>query len=164
MKTVDQVYNESIENIKKADIIGEISTRIEAITDALYQGELKDWTGDELSRAITSLAILRVNLGSELADAVAYFDISYLHRKLKYANEWKPTKEKLNKQMDRATVQDVDSAIMEKIAEDQENEIKAKHRAEQLRILYDSTETLITSMQSRLNVLKQERIEARSQT
>jgi vancomycin resistance protein YoaR len=162
MKTADQLYNESLERINTVDAITEISKKILEITNALYQNELKDWDGDKLSRAITSLAILRVNLGQEMANAVAYYDISYTYRKMRYASEWKPTKDKLNKQLKRATIQDIDSEIMQQIADEQEAELKNKHYAEQLRTLYDSTETLITAMQSRLGILKQEMYESRS--
>lgn len=162
MKTVDEVYQESCERIEKAEVVGEVAVKIREITTALYQNELRDWGGDEVSRAITSLAILRVNLGREMADSVAYFDISYLHRKITYANQWKPTKDRLNKVMTRATVQDIDSDIMGQIADEYEAELKNKHYAEQLRILYDSTETLITALQSRLGVLKQDRYESRN--
>lgn len=163
MKTVEEIYNESLERIKTVDVITEISSKIMELTNALYQSELRDWNGDQISRAITSLAVLRVNLGREMADAVAYFDISYLHRKISYANEWKPTKAELGRTMAKATVQDIDSEVMIKIAAEYENELKNKHYAEQLRILYDSTETLITSLQSRLGILKAERYESRNQ-
>lgn len=163
MKTVQEVYQESLERISRVDVITEVTCKIMEITTALYQSELKDWNGDKISRAVTSLAVLRVNLGREMADSVAYFDISYLHRKVSYANSWKPTKDRLNQEMKHATVQDIDSDIMGQISDEYENEIKNKHYAEQLRILYDSTETLITALQSRLGTLKQERFESRYQ-
>jgi hypothetical protein len=161
MKTIDQIYNESVEKINKAEVTTAISLEIKRITDALAKTELQNWSADQISRALTKLAVLRVNLGAEMADAVAYYDFSYLHRKITYASEWKPTKEKLNQVLNRATVQDIDSSIQEKIAEISFEEQQRKHYAESLRILYDSTETLITALQSRLSVLKQERAEAR---
>jgi len=164
MKSPNEIYNESLDEISKVNTINDITVKIKEITDALYKKELSNWTGDQISRAITSLAILRVNLGQDMVNASAYYDISYINRKLTYASEWKPTKAKLNAQMNKATVQDIDSEITQGIAEKQENEIKAKHYAEQLKVLYDSTETLIMAMQSRLNLLKQERFESRSQT
>lgn len=162
MKTVEEIYQESLERISSVDAITEVQGKIMEITDALYTKELSEWTGDQVSRAIASLAVLRVNLGREMSNAVAYFDISYLHRKISYANEWKPTKDALNKTMSKATVQDVESEVMQKIADEYEAELKNKHYAEQLRILYDSTETLITALQSRLGVLKAEKYESRS--
>lgn len=164
MKTTEQIFTESIEKINSNTVINEISEKIKEITEALYKLELRDWNGDQISRAITTLATLRVNLGREMVDAVAYFDMSYLHRKISYANEWKPTKSTLQKTLTRATVQDIDSEVMMKISDEYENELKNKHYAEQLRILYDSTETLITALQSRLGVLKQERYESRAQS
>ncbi len=161
MKTIEEVYKESLDRIDKAEPITEIAKEIKKVTDALAKHELSGWSADLLSRAFTKIAILRVNLGAEMANAVTYYDLSYLNRKIKYAAEWKPTKERLNKVMKRATIQDIDSEIQEKLADIQLAELKQKHYAETLRILYDSTETLITTLQSRLSVLKQERKEAR---
>jgi hypothetical protein len=159
MKTIEETYKESLERINKEPVVTRISSEIYRITEALDKTELKDWSADQLSRALASLAVLRVNLGAEMADATAFYDFSYLHRKITYASEWKPTKDKLNKVLQRATVQDIDSAIMEKIADISDKELQSKHYADRLRILYDSSETLITALQSRLGVLKQERKE-----
>jgi len=89
--------------------------------------------------------------------------MSYMYRKVRYANEWKPTKDALNKKLKRATIQDIDSEIMEKLENDLTEEQKKKHYSERMRILYDSTETLITALQSRLSILKAERYESRVQ-
>jgi len=161
MKTVKEVYEESIEKINNAGAITEIASEIKKVTEALNKFELSKWSADQLSRALTKLAVLRVNLGAEMADAVAFHDISYTHRKIKYANEWKPTKDKLNKVMTRATVQDIDSVIIDKLKKEYQDEITQKHYAERLKVMYNATATLITSLQSRLGVLKQERSEAR---
>ena len=161
MKTVEQLYKESIKKINVVSVITEVTKHIKKITDALGKTELKNWSADELSRALTTLAVLRVNLGAEMANAIAYYDFSYLRRKITYASSWKPTKDKLNKILQRATIQDIDSTIQEKMADDYVAELEHKHYAEQLKVLYSSTETLITALQSRLGVLKQERAEAR---
>lgn len=160
MKTIKEIYDENLKTINEMPVITGIAAEIKKITEALATTDLAGWTPDQLSRALTKLAVYRVNLGAEMADAVAYFDVSYTHRKLTYANEWKPAKEKLNAVLQRATVQDIDSYILGKLADEYQAEIKQKHYAEKLRILYDATETLITALQSRLGVLKQERIEA----
>lgn len=161
MKTLDEVYKESLDQINQASVINSIAKEIQNVTEALTKAELKNWSADQISRAITTLAVLRVNLGSELADAGSYYDFAYLHRKIRYASEWKPTKDTLNRTMNRATVQDIDSTITGKIADTFEAETKAKHYADKLRIIYDASETLITALQSRLGVLKQERAESR---
>lgn len=156
MKTVQEVYQESLDKIAEVDAITKVTSKITEITNALYRKELQEWSGDEISRAILSLAVLRVRLGQEMANAVAFYDISYLHRKMRYASEWQPTKMSLTRELGKATVQDIETEVLLNIANEQESEIKSKHYAEQLRILYDSTETLITAMQSRLSMLKQE--------
>lgn len=163
MKTVDEIYNDSLKQINTIESINEIADKIREITTALYNKDLQNWTGDQISRALTSLAVLRVNLGIELADAIAHYDMSYMYRKVRYANEWKPTKDSLNKRLQRATIQDIDSEIMEKLEDDLVEEQKRKHYSERMKVLYDSTETLITALQSRLSILKQEQFESRSQ-
>ena len=154
-----EMYQQSIERIEDFDFYNEIVLQIQKITTALRKKEIKDWSGDELSRALSNLAILRVNLGGELSDATAKYDFSYLHRKIRYANEWKPSKDRLNSTIGKVTVADTENHVMQKIAEDQKQEIENKHYADKLKILYDSTETLITALQSRLGVLRQERRE-----
>ena len=161
MKTTKQIYEESLAEIKSVDIISDISNKIIEITEALYKKDLQNWSGDQISRAITNLAVLRVNLGQDMVNAVAYADMSYLSRKMTYASEWNPTKQHLTALANKATVQDIESEVAIKIAQIQEDEIKAKHYAEQLRILYGSTETLIMALQSRLGVLKMEKQETR---
>jgi hypothetical protein len=161
MKTLDEAYQDSLKKIEEVGVVTEITKEIMKVSDALQKTELKNWSPDQLSRAVTTLATLRVNLGAELADASSYYDFAYLHRKIRYASEWKPTKELLNRTMTKATVQDIDSAIIEKIAETMNRETEIKHLADKLRVIYDSTETLITALQSSLGVLKQERIESR---
>ena len=164
MKTPTELYNESLAEIEKIDVLNEVSLKIREITDALYSKDLSNWTGDQISRAITSLAVLRVNLGVEVANSVAFYDMSYLSRKVKYANEWKPTKDALNQRLQKATNADIDSEIMQKLESDIEEELKGKHYSGQVRILYDSTETLITALQSRLGIIRAERYESRHQT
>lgn len=161
MKTVKQLYDESIKKINTVSVVTEVAEHIKKVTDALGKTELRNWSADELSRALTTLAVLRINLGAEMANAIAYYDFSYLHRKLTYASSWKPTKDKLNKLLQKATIMDIDTTLQEKLAGKYEEELQHKHYAEQLKVLYSSTETLITALQSRLGVLKQERREAR---
>jgi hypothetical protein len=160
--TTKQMYEQSTAKIQSFDFFNEIVVEIQKITKALTSKEISKWSGDDLSRALSKLAVLRVNLGQEMADATAKYDFSYLHRKIRYANEWKPAKEKLNATIGKATVADTENYVMEEIAQDQQEELENKHYADSLKTLYDSTETLITALQSRLGILKQERKETKS--
>ncbi len=150
------MYEKSIENINQSTIQIEIVEQIRLVTDALITKKLGSWTGDEISRALSTLAVLRVNLGEEMANAVAKYDFSYLHRKIRYASEWKSNKVKLNKTMEKATVGDIEAETQQGILDELRLENENKHYGERLRILYDSTGTLISALQSRLNVLKTE--------
>jgi len=161
MKTIKEVYAESLEKISKQNVVSDIANEIQLVAQALRDNDLQNWSPDQLSRALTKIAVLRVNLGSEMADAMAYYDFSYTGRKIRYASEWKPTKSELNQTI-KATIQDIDSKIITNMADEMNEEIQSKHYAEKLKIIYDASETLITALQSRINVLKQERIEARN--
>lgn len=163
MKTTSQIFEESLDRIDSIEAINGITEEILKITDALRSKELKNWTGDQISRAISNLAVLRVNLAQNLADAMATYDISYLNRKMIYASQWKANKDHLNAINNKVTVGDIDAQTLEDIAEDQQEEIKNKHYAERLRLMYDATGTLIMALQSRLNILKQERVETNYQ-
>lgn len=163
MKTAQDIYKDSLALISLTAPTIEIAGEIIKVTEALRSKKLEVWTADQISRAVTKLAVLRVNLGQDLADAVAYYDISYTHRKIRYADEWTPTKQKLTEIAGKATQQDIENSITEKLTEDLLAEVKQKHYAERLRTLYNSTETLITALQTRLGVLKQERVETRYQ-
>jgi len=161
MKTTEELFNEALGEINKVDVMNKIALEIKRVTEALEKHDLEKWSPEMLSRALTKLSILRVNLGSEMADAIAYYDYSYLNRKIRYAAEWQPTKTHLNSIMNRATVQDIDAALMTKLAEDHRKELIKKHYSERLKILYDSTETLITALQTRIRVIDNERKESK---
>ena len=154
--TTEEMYEKSLEKINQSTIQVEIVEQIRLVTDALITKKLGSWTGDEISRALSTLAVLRVNLGEGMADAIAKYDFSYLHRKIRYASEWKSNKTKLNKQMEKATVGDIEAETQQNILDDLVLENENKHYGERLRILYDSTGTLISALQSRLNILKKE--------
>ena len=104
------------------------------------------------------------NCRIEMADAIAFYDFAYLNRKIRYAAEWKPTKDHLNEITSRATIQDIDSALMIKLSEDHRKELFKKHYSERLRILYDATENLITALQVRIKVMESERRESKYAT
>lgn len=161
MKTADQMYQDSLTSINATDVFNESVSQIKEISSYMIDKEINKWTADELSRSLSKLAVLRVNLGEAMVNAMAKYDFSYLHRKLRYASEWKPTKEALNAKLNKVVNADIESKLEQKIAEDREREISDKHMGEQLRILYDSTGTLITALQSRLGVLKRELTETK---
>ena len=160
MKT-EKMYNQSLKKISEIQIMNDVVAEIKVITQSLVTKRIAQWTGDEISRALSDLAVLRVNLGQVMADAVAKYDFSYLHRKVRYASEWNPTKQHLQALGGKATVSDIESELQKSLIEEFQLEIENKHFGETLRILYDSTGTLISALQSRLNMLKQERRETR---
>lgn len=159
MKTVEELFSEALGEINGVEAMNEIALEIKKVTEALAKHELEKWSAEMLSRALTKISILRVNLGAEMADAIAMYDYAYLNRKVRYASEWNPTKQRLSKDLKRPTVQDIDSEIMMKLYDDHRRELFKKQYSERLKILYDSTETLITSLQTRIKVIENERRE-----
>jgi hypothetical protein len=160
MKSVEELFSEALGEINGVEVMNEIALEIKKVTEALAAHELEKWSSEMLSRALTKISILRVNLGSEMADAIAMYDYAYLNRKFRYASEWNPTKDKLSTALKKATVQDIDSTIMIKLYDDNRRELIKKHYSERLKILYDSTATLITALQTRIKVIDTERKES----
>lgn len=136
-----------------------IAPEIMKIVMALSKKEINEWTGDQISRALSRLAVLRVNLGQDMVDTMSEYDFSYLNRKIKFASEWKPTKKKLIEKYGKATISDIENRLLEEMAEEHQRELENKYTAEQARTLYDSTGTLITALQTRLKVLEKEKTE-----
>ena len=157
MKT-EELLNNSLRKIQETTVHEEVYETIRQVTDALARKQF-DFTGDDISRAIAKLSVLRVNLGEAMVDAIAKYDFSYLNRKIQYANEWQTQKVELNKKIDKLTNPDVEAEVQEQIKELLIEEIENKHYGERLRILYDSTSLMISALQSRLNVIKQEKVE-----
>jgi hypothetical protein len=48
MKTAKELYEESLAEIERVNVISDISNKIKEITDALYQKELQNWSGDQI--------------------------------------------------------------------------------------------------------------------
>lgn len=134
----------------------EIAKEIFKITDWFSTKEIKEISGEDLSRAIFRLSVLRVNLGQELAVAVGDYDLAYLSRKVQYAVEWNRQKDELTQKL---TVRDMDSNALLAIREEQEKELEFKRYADNLKFLYDSSGTLITTIQSRLRQLDNDKKE-----
>jgi len=112
---------------------------------------VKNQTPDIISRAISEGSILMVNISQVVAEYVSLANESYTYRK--YAEMWEFNKLK----------SDVSQKAREHIArdavfEETQNELTARFVADFLKNTEKSYYTFITTMQSRLNVLKQERI------
>lgn len=132
----------------------EIAQKIIEITQDIQSRKIQDLTGDQVSWYITKLAILRVNLGIELAQAVNDYDLSYIGRKINYAKEYTRFK---NTVEEKLTQKDLDTATIMTIGDLMKQEMELKKAADSLRLLYETSQILISSLQSRLRVLTQER-------
>jgi len=141
-------------------MINEIKEEILKISKYIEDNNINNLTGDEISRAVTRLAVLRVNLGQEFAQATGDYDFSYIARKIEYASQYNRFKAEATEKL---TQKDLDSATIVSIGDMMKKEADNKFISDSLKILYDSSGTLISTLQTRLKVLENERREASKQ-
>lgn len=143
----------------KFNEIDEVRNEILKITDWLKNHDLDKLSGSDITRAITRLSILRVNLSQALAEAIGDYDLSYVSRKIQYAKEYNNFKSRTDEKL---TQKDLDSMTLDKIAMTLEREIENKRYSDGLKFLYDSSSTLIMALQSKLKLLINEKSEVRN--
>lgn len=107
-------------------------------------------TPDDLSRACARLSVLLVNLGEEWADAKKNADLNELEYKLKIE------KAKLDYRNTGMSATDSESKSKLDCGDMTRSAILSQYKANQLKVLYDDTERLISVMQTRLRVLMTE--------
>lgn len=133
-----------------------ISATIMKAVDWIKKYKLSQLSGDVIAEFIYKLSVLRVNLGQELAQAIGEADLAYLGRKVQYASEWNIIKAQTDLKL---TQKDLDSATILEIKEIQEKELELKRYADGLKYLFDSSGTLIMSLQTALKQKEREKAE-----
>lgn len=131
--------------------------QVDKIVEALESRKMENWKGDEISRAISELAVLKVRLGELVADAEFMYQSAYNARKYNHA--------------DNSLRHSQDNTIS-KAKELAELGNKENRRAESetlrdyryLRNKYEDIGTLIMTLQSRLKYLRDEKVESNYQT
>lgn len=133
----------------------EITTKIFEIRDKLAEKEVEAWTPDQLSRAMTTLALLNMSLGGMVMDLYSRWKDKEMQRKvgiaqleLDYAKSNPMTVARA-----KAQVNGVELYA-------QENEAEHDHRI--LQALYRDTESLISVLQSRLRQLGNEQYQQKN--
>lgn len=122
---------------------------IKKIRGSLEAKEIGAWTPDQLSRAMTKLALLNMNLGEMVVEAYGEYMDSEARRKvgmaqmeLELSNDHSATRAR--------TMTEAKSFELR----DQEN--KAQYRYKLLQTAYRDTESLVSVLQSRLRQLGNE--------
>lgn len=131
----------------------EVVQGIMKIHETLSTRKMDAWTGDELSRAMSELAMYKMSLGSYVAELERDYSNVNVARKLSFARQVKKSRDmKLtvgeSEQLARIFNEDLYS---------QENE--AKYNYEVVRNLYRDTNELISTFQSRLAFLRSEQFQ-----
>lgn len=156
-------FEQTVKELSEIEPLIPVMAEIKKVVDWFVEDldRFDNLSPDQISKAVAKLAALRVNLGVEMAKASSLYDLAYIERKFRYAAEWKPTKQKLYDLVGKATIQDIEAEVQKKINDQILEEQRKKQIAETLKAYYDTSETLITALQSRLGVLKAERFESR---
>lgn len=156
--TPEEQFDISAKKIEQ-NALGEVSREINEIVKYLASHKEFDFTADQISRAMNKLAVLRAGLGEIASDAGILYDMTYGDRKFKRAGEWIAQKEESNKMINKLTNPDIEAIVEQKIRENVIDELEKKHFAERLKILFDSTALIVSTLQSRLSYLKSEKQE-----
>lgn len=133
----------------------EIIEQIDEIISTLERKSIQQWTGDNISRAISRLAILKVRLGELVAEAEYQSANAYNNRKYleaEYGLEFSRDNPVSKAQM-----------MAEKANEENRGaEAKALRDFKLMKNKYMDVGDLITTLQSRLRYLENEKREAKT--
>jgi hypothetical protein len=116
----------------------------------------KDLTPDELSRCAVQMSILLIRIGGLVAELQSLANEAYIYRKFKYLWSYTSLKKDIK-------VKDKENIALEDTFEHYEAELLNRFIADFFKTQYESWSRLIMNIQSRLNVLKSERINANQQ-
>lgn len=127
----------------------EVAKQIKTIRKQLESREVTMWTPDQLSRAMTKLAILNMTLGEMVIDALGVYRDKETQRKVGLAQ----LELELSKDMSMTAAR---TQAQVKGLELYEQENRAEYEYKLLSTLYRDTESLISVLQSRLRHLGNE--------
>lgn len=127
----------------------EVAKQIKTIREQLESREVTMWTPDQLSRAMTKLAILNMTLGEMVIDALGVYRDKETQRKVGLAQ----LELELSKDMSMTAAR---TQAQVRGMELYEQENRAEYEYKLLSTLYRDTESLISVLQSRLRHLGNE--------
>lgn len=128
----------------------EVVDKIKEIQSKLESREVEKWTPDQLSRAMTTLALLNMTLGESVVEAYSAYRDKEMQRKVGMAQlELELSKDHpMTVARTKAQVQGVELVDQENRAEYEYKLVSSYHR---------SSENLVSVLQSRLRQLSNER-------
>lgn len=133
----------------------EITEHIMKIRDDLSKKKIEAWTPDQLSRAMTKLALLNMTLGGMVMDLYGRYKDKEMQRKVGVAN--------LELELSKDNPMTVARTMAQvKGVELYEQENEAEHDYKILNALYRDTESLISVLQSRLRHLGNEQYQQKN--
>jgi len=137
--------------------IRNIAKQIIQTSNYIKNEDIANISGDKLSEHIIKLATLRVNIGEALALIGSKYDFAYIGRKIAYAKEFNRLGQLVDQKL---TNKDKEALTHLTVGDIMNKEVELKKQADYLKILYQSSATLISTLQSRIRVLEQERKES----
>ena len=116
----------------------------------------KERTPDELSRCATQMSVLLCRIGEIVAEMTSRANEAYTYRKFKFL--WN-----FNVLSNKMTIKERENIALDETFETYETELINRYLADMIKIKYDNYSRLINVLQTRLSVLKQERINSNLQ-
>ena len=147
---VAQAKNRAQKFYKSNEIVREVFITLENFE----RREIAEWTGDELSRFITKLATLSVNLGLLVAEKTLMSNASYIYQKWKRAYEYK----RIRRTVEKISQKDADDQAMMDTVMEITQEAENRYIADVIKTLHEDISRLVMAIQSRIKVLEGEKI------
>jgi len=164
MEKIEQKFKEVEESFLKNQVSNvqvELIIKLDKIIDTLDTGKNKDgflsWDGDRLISASEKLSRYSETIGEFIYYHESRSDFAYIWRKGSYASDWLPEKERLNKDLGKATTNDIDSVLTKRYIEEQYYSMFHRRRADYLDRKMGTITKMIKIIDHRLWELQRQR-------
>ena len=170
IKNLDKIYLEYEEDFIKSQVDKtqiEILTEVNLILDYLNigngdkeikeTGEFLSWTGEKLINAQAKLSRYSENLDEHIHHHSSRSDFAYIWRKGQMAQDWQPTKVKLNNELGKATVKDIENKTIENYLGEQFYSLFHRKRADLLIGKVEAIDRMLRAIANRLKQLEREK-------
>lgn len=137
----------------------EVISEVMEMNETLKSAPMKDWQPGDLSRAVSKIAIYLVNVGQLVSDLETAANANYIFYKWQRADHV----QRLTKEADKGITLAKEVAELE-VTEELQDKMFARYMADSVKSLYDDMERLVSTIQTRLRVMENEKIRTRGQS
>lgn len=162
MTYLENYYKDRDEFMKSVDVTEiEMINKMRQIMDDVHKGAngrggFMSWTGNQLINYQFEMSRYLEPLNTILAEWVGKGNYVYVHKKMNYAKQFSPLKKRLKDEMDKVTNVDVESKLAQTFELEEKFIVLAQMRADKLKGLIDSMNSVLKVINSRLIELHQE--------